>query len=397
MIRHLLKLVWNRKGANALVLVEIFISFLVVFVVATLGLHLWRNYKTPLGFEYRDVWVAAIDMPAIGDLTDPATMATFERLRAEAEALPPVIAAAGGMTAPYGREGWVQRAQFGGVELDTELGTVTLGYDRVFGLAVAAGRFFEEADRALAWKPVVINRRLAEEIYGAADPLGQRFGDPRPDSKEPEMRVVGVVEEFRKEGELGAPGNFTFTLLDPPHEGAPRKLVLLLRPGTPASFEEELARRLQAVAPDWSFEIQPLRQMRAGNFRERLTPLLLGGIVAVFLMLMVGLGLIGVLWQNLLQRTREVGLRRAVGAARGDIHRQVLFELWILAGFGVLLGVLVAAQLPLLGVASFLLPSTIAGGIVLAMAAIFLLAALCALYPSLQVSRIQPAEALRYE
>ncbi len=56
MIRHLLKLVWNRKRSNALMILEICASFLVVFVVATLGLFFLDNYRRPLGFEWKNVW-----------------------------------------------------------------------------------------------------------------------------------------------------------------------------------------------------------------------------------------------------------------------------------------------------------------------------------------------------
>ena len=56
MTRHLLKLVWNRKRTNGLMILEIFFSFLVVFVVATLGIYFWDNYRQPLGFSWQNVW-----------------------------------------------------------------------------------------------------------------------------------------------------------------------------------------------------------------------------------------------------------------------------------------------------------------------------------------------------
>jgi putative ABC transport system permease protein len=69
---------------------------------------------------------------------------------------------------------------------------------------------------------------------------------------------------------------------------------------------------------------------------------------------MVGLGLIGVLWQNLIQRTRELGLRRAAGASRAAVHRQVFFEQVILTSLGVLLGAVLIAQLPILDLVVFI-------------------------------------------
>jgi putative ABC transport system permease protein len=246
---------------------------------------------------------------------------------------------------------------------------------------------------------------MARTVYGEADPIGQRFGDPGKEPA-PEMRVVGVISDFRKGGELAGVGNYVFFLkglapggpiLPGEENRPPQNLAIKVRPGTPVAFEEELVRRLQTVAPDWSFEVKPMAQMRDTAFRLRLAPLLVGGIVALFLMLMVGLGLIGVLWQNLLQRTREMGLRRATGASRSSLHAQVLWEQLILTSFGVLLGAVLVAQIPLLDLIGFISPRVFAGGIALAMLAIYCLAALCALYPSTLASRIQPAEALRYE
>lgn len=396
MIRHLLQLVWNRKGKNALIILEIFISFLVVFGVAAVGLHLWGNWRAPLGFDPGGVWIATFDPGAGGDRVDPEHWATFERLLQETRSLPAVVAAAGAMTAPYGRESWTTSWTSGEVEIGTELGMVTLGYEETLGLELAEGRFFEEGDLALAYRPVVINAGLARRVFGTESPLGQRLGSPSPSGSERERRVIGVVDEFRREGELAAPAHFTFSLLGE-KDRAPRKLTIKTRPGTTAEFEEQLVKRLQAVAPDWTFEVDSLARMRSAAFRERLTPLAAAAIVALFLLLMVGLGLIGVLWQNLLRRRQEIGLRRALGAARGEIHLQFLAEQLILTSFGLLLGLALLVQLPLLELAGWLSPGDFTGGILLAMASMYLLAGFCALYPSLMVSRVLPAEALRYE
>lgn len=393
MLRHLAKLIWNRKRANFLILVEIFISFLVVFVVGTLGLFFLDNLHAPLGYSFENVLVASLRTVAAMDETGPGNAETYDQLLAEARALGPVLAVAGGATIPYTQGGWTSVSSFGGRQIESEVDAVTLGYDRALELHLVAGRFFAEGDEVLAWRPVVINARLAREIYGDGDAVGQRFGDPGADS---EMRVIGVLEEFRKHGELSKPGHHTLTLAD----GRQRQyqhLFLKVRPGTPPSFEEELVQRLQAVAPGFSIAVRPLSQLRDDNFRMRLAPLAIGGVVAFFLLAMVALGLVGVLWQNLLRRTREIGLRRAVGADRGEVHRQVLLEQLILTSFGVVGGILLVVQLPLLDLVSFLTPRALAGGLLVATVAIYLLAAACALYPSRLVSRIQPAEALRYE
>ncbi|HKI02944.1 MAG TPA: FtsX-like permease family protein [Thermoanaerobaculia bacterium] len=401
MTRHLFKLVWNRKRTNALIILEIFFSFLVVFVVATLGIYFWDNYQRPLGFSYQNVWKVSVDTKGTGEDSEAvvaARLKTFARLLDEVEALEPVEAAAGTLVSPYDQGGWTSNMKIDGKSIDTEANVVTPGFADVLGLELVAGRWFEEADEELGWRPIVIDRDLARAAYGDQDPIGRPFGKAEPPEKP--SRVVGVVRDFRKGGELSAQGNFMFQFLGLKGEPSwfqPHVLLLRVRPGTPAAFEEDLTRLLQGVAPEWSFRVRTLTQEREAHLRLFLTPLVAGGVVAFFLLLMVGLGLIGVLWQNLLQRTREVGLRRAAGASRSDVHRQVLWEQAILTSLGVLLGVVVVIQIPILDLIGFIRPEVFTGGLVASTVAIYLLTVLCALYPSAMASRVQPAEALRYE
>ncbi len=400
MTRHLFKLVWNRKRTNGLIILEIFFSFLVVFVVATLGIYFLDNYRQPLGYSWRNVWKVSVQMNAgekEDDATKTANLKTLGQLLREVEALEPVESAAAAMVSPFDQGGWTNSTTVEGKPIDFESNAVTTKFARVMGLEVVAGRWFEDSDAALAWDPVVIDRDLARAVYGDEDPVGRRFGEPAP-SERP-RRVIGVIREFRKSGELSARSNFLFQnlRLDAPSWFQARSILVRVRPGTPAVFEETLAARLQGVAPGWSFTIKPLPDVRRATFRTLLAPLAAGGTVAFFLLLMVALGLLGVLWQNLLQRTRELGLRRATGASRRAIHRQVLFEQILVTSFGVLMGTIVVIQIPILDLIGFIRPPVFAAGLLAAMAAIYLLSALCALYPGTLASRVQPAEALRYE
>jgi len=400
MIRHLLKLVWNRKRSNALMILETCVSFLVVFGVATLGLFFLDNYRVPLGYDWKPVWNVAIGYGR-SEASSPAATAeqraAFARLLQEVRALASVEAAAGTWVVPFDQGGWETSVAARGRHVSTEADWATVGFDQAMGLEMVAGRWFEEADATLPWRPVVIDRDLARAAFGAENPIGKTFDDSSPDERP--SRVVGVVKEFRKRGELTANGNFLFRLssVDHPEGELMRNVVVRVRPGTPPAFEEELVRRMQAVAPDWSFEVRPLAQVRKTAFRFFLTPLIVAGTLAFFLLLMVGLGLIGVLWQNLLQRTREIGLRRAAGASRSAVHRQVLLEQLVVTSLGVLIGVLLVIQIPVLDLIGVLSRGVFAAGLACAVATMYLISVVCALYPSTLASRVQPAEALRYE
>lgn len=401
MMRHLLKLVWNRKRANALIMLEIFFTFLVVFGVGTLGLYLWDNWRRPLGFDAQNVWAVQVDMQqATDDTFTPEQVEAAARLAREVETLDPVEGVAGVMMTPFSFGQYSSNTMLNGREVKMDFNEVSESFAEVMRVDLVKGRWFQTADATLAWQPVIVDEDLACEVWGEEDPLGKRLGAPALKSTEPEQRVIGVVRDFRHHGELSGPGNFVFHYkqLGFSKHRPPRALLVRVRPGTPATFEEELTRRMQAVAGDWSFEVKPLEQIRETSFRQRITPLVVGGIVAFFLLLMVALGLLGVLWQNLLQRTREIGLRRAIGASRGDVHRQIILEQLLLTTLGVLLGTVVVVQLPVLDVfGSSLRPEVFTSGLVLAMVSMYLLATVCAVYPSAMASRVRPAEALRYE
>jgi putative ABC transport system permease protein len=397
MIRHLLKLTWNRKRMNALIILEIFFSFLVVFGVVTMGVFLWGNYRSPLGYSWQNVWNVRVNLQREIEEVDPRHAETFKRLLAEVRSMPAVEAAAGSELPPYLNGAWIGNWDIKGVgSVDMETDVVTPGFDQVMGLDLVEGRWFEKGDEALAWEPVVIDQDLARVVFGNESPAGKAFGEPSPPEKP--RRVIGVVNDYRKAGELSSNNNFMFQLnrlgaADRP----PGNIMIRVRPGTTAQFEETLVKRLQALAPEASFEVKPLSDLRAANFRERLSPLAVGGIVAFFLLIMVGLGLIGVLWQNLLQRTRELGLRRATGASRSSIQKQLVLEQLLLTSFGVLLGAVLVIQIPILDLIGFVSEGVFVTGLLISMTVIFLLSLLCAVHPSQMASRMPPAEALRYE
>jgi putative ABC transport system permease protein len=217
------------------------------------------------------------------------------------------------------------------------------------------------------------------------------------------MRVIGVVSDFRQHGEFSALANYAFhrnNVADTTATiGMPDKIAIKVRPGTTVAFEENLMRRLQAVARDWSFDVKPEVDMRTEKLQQFLVPAITFAVVAGFLMLMVVLGLTGVVWQNVTQRVREVGLRRAKGARIEDIHRQILGELAVMTSFALLVAVALIAQAPLLPLPKGFPVNGVAftSSIVISVLTIYGLTIGCGWYPARLATRIQPAEALHYE
>ncbi len=446
MTLHLLKLIWNRKRANFLIITEILLSFLVLAGVTTVAVHYWRNYQAPLGFSYERIWDVIVRVPRGIDSTpevERERLARFSRLVDAVRQMPEVESVShielptfrnwewnSDITLPDGRH-----VDFHGNRGDDDLAAT-------LSMPVVDGRWFSREDAGQNWDAVVLNAAMAREVFGTEQaagkmmPRGNAPGRPADGPPRRPQRVVGVIQDFRQFGEYSTPANYMFerndivsasvepapattTGADRSPDGAPtpkpdaagasapgaapgarlpNAIVVRVRPGVTAAFEEQLVKTLQAMAPDWSFGMKPTEDVRTEYLRNNyLTPLAIMGMVAGFLLVMVALGLSGVLWQNVTQRIRELGLRRAKGADRARIKRQIFMELALMTGIAMSVGTILLAQVPMLGWLGPVPPGLYATSLMLAGALLFLLTSFCGWYPSLLATRIPPAEALRYE
>lgn len=434
MTLHLLKLIWNRKRTNLLIITEILLSFIVLAAVSTLGVHYYRNYQHTLGFSYERVWDVLVRVPRGFDATpevERERFARMQRLVDAAQAMPEVEAVGHLQLGLFRNWQWNSAVEADGRRFEYNGNRGDDNLAETLGIHVVDGRWFSRADAGQHWDAVVINAALARDLYGDAPAVGQsipRDSTPRTSDGPPqrEQRVVGVIEDFRQFGEYSTPGNYMFVRNDiltaslPPAEGGeapatggvtglgappqagrpelPGVLVVRVKPGVTAEVEEHLLKTLQGIAPDWSFAMQPMENLRANYNRTNfITPLAVLGLLAAFLLVMVALGLSGVLWQSVTQRIRELGLRRAKGADRARIRQQILVELMLMTSIAVVGGLLLLVQVPMLGWLGPVPASVYSAALALAAAAIFALTAVCGWYPSLLATRVPPAEALRYE
>ncbi len=396
MFRHLFKLVWNRKRTNLLIVAEILASFLVVFSLATTAIYFYGSYRDPLGFDYRDVWQIDVTRnSAEWQQWAPGEAETFRSLLRSLEAMPQVVVAAGASTAPYKGSVDIRSWQYDKRTVESEFSTVTPEFAEVLGLELVSGRWLGPEDAALDGVQIVVDEDLARQLVGDGDPVGKRVSD----APEEDYRVVGIVRDYRRGGELAENVSYSFLPANlEADDGRPLDVILVkLAPDTPADVEESMMKSLQAVAHDSSFNITQLEGARESYLKSTLIPFAAVGLVAGFLLLMVVLGLTGVMWQNVTRRTREIGLRRATGAERAHIHRQIVGEVMVTASLGLIVGSLLAIQVPLVGPFTFVPFGVVVPALIGSAALILMLAALCGFYPGWSATRIQPAEALHYE
>ncbi len=382
MLRHLLKLIWKRKGRNVMLSLEILLAFVIVFAIAAFSLRNWQMYRHPTGFVTADVWSVYLHT---ADQNKPMDDATYLRFKRDLEAMPQVEKAAFASTSPYRRHTMETdvKSPASGRQVIAEVLEFDEDVMPLLKVLPLHGRLFEQADNAGGQQPAVINRRMALAMFGT----------------ENAVKVVGVIEDYRSKGELDAPGNILIVRYRPStHSMGIKSMLLKVAPGTTRAFEQDLNRQLKLLNNTWTYEIAPLSTERKTALQSGLMPIIILSTLSAFLLLMVAFGLFGVLWQNTTRRIPEIGLRRAIGASAGNIYRQIIVEQCLLSSVAMLAALLLLVQLPITGVLGEMLNwQVFLGAAAVSMGVIYLLSLLCSVYPGWRASRLSPTEALHYE
>ena len=418
MIRHLFKLIWNRRRANALVIAEIFVCFLVLFAVSTLSIYSWTNYHRPLGFEYASVFSVDVQFAeSKGDgghssLTGAASQAASSKdanpnegrqraLLALVKSDPAVEDAAWASPLPFSHSNEQRSYAFRKRPISYSMARCTDEYRSVMGIEITRGRWFGPEDDGGGYEPMVITQALARRAFGDEDPIGQSITADQGINGESEIerRVVGVMRAFKQEGEMETEESYVLNRIL--YQSRPMRrmgsMALRMKPGSDASVEARLAKALQSAASDWSFKVEPMVMGAEFNRRMFMAPIGVGALVALFLILMVALGLSGVLWQSVTTRIREIGVRRALGASGVDVKWQVIGELMVMATIAMLGGIAVVLQFPFLDLLGPVPKSIFFAGLSLTIVSLYALAFVCGLHPARLATTVHPAEALRYE
>ncbi|MCC7264193.1 MAG: ABC transporter permease [Candidatus Latescibacteria bacterium] len=401
MIRHLLRLAWNRKRNSMLLGAELLVSFLALAWVCTAVVSLWSSYRHPLGFEYREVW--AIGMNTTGGkwvMQTRADSVAQRQVRRALEGFEEVVAVAQESCPPFMHCRSGQR-QIVGQILDYYYSVASDQLDEVLRLDLVAGRWFEPEDEGLAVEPIVLNQKLARQLFGEGEAVGKSLIFSQKEQSR-ESRVVGVVSDHRFYSPFEEPGFFVFRRMSLERAGSeegitPLSYLIRVRPGTSRSFGKQITQRLRAVVPQWVPNIKPLEEGRAEIIWEKVRFFALYLLISGSLLLMVALGLVGVLWQSVTQRTKEIGIRLATGAQARHVYVQFTGEMLVLTTVAVVVGVGLVLNSAVLDLFPGVSVGVYAAGLLSAAAVLYLLVIAASMYPGWLATQIQPAQALHYE
>ena len=269
------------------------------------------------------------------------------------------------------------------------------GYFRTMGIALAGGREFTAADNQSGQKVGIVNETFAKFYFKDGQPLGRLFSQGR---RKPDITIVGLVKDS-KYSDLEEKPRRVFYL---PYRQMKRMPSLYFYARTvvdPRSIAPQLRRAVSSLDPN--LPIAEFKTMEA-QIAENLTPTrLLTQMTmgfAALAALLAGIGLYGVLAYNVALRTREIGIRMAIGATGGDVRWMVMREVGWMLGLGTVLG-LAGALAGSRVVGSMLYGMTATDPQVFAASAALLgtIALVAAYVPALRATRVDPIRALRFE
>jgi len=398
MVKHLFKLIWNKKKQNFLLILEMIISFMVMFAVFTLLVFCYYNYRQPMGFDYENVWTVSFTPPDNIKQADSVEM-FHDALRKQLLSMPQIKAVSFcGSNVPFSMSTHNTRlSTANNTDVETYVYNVEDSYKDVLNLHVLEGRWLSKEDfTPNKYVPAVISKNLKEQFFGQDNAVGKIIGEPDINSTTgasiDRYRVVGVVDNIKDKGEYHAIENGLYVLLDTAWYTWAGNMVLKVSPDVDADFEGKLFKALSNTIGT-SIEIEHLDKKLVDINKVMLVPLIIASIIAGFLIINVALGLFGVLWYNINKRKAEIGLRRAVGATGKAVSKQLVSESLVLSTLSLIVGFFFAVQFPLLNVFD-LSASIYATAIVLAIIFIYLLVFICSVFPGRQAAAIYPATAL---
>jgi putative ABC transport system permease protein len=396
-----------RITKQLLVVSQVSLALTVVAGAGLLTRSLARLQRVDMGFDAPHITLvkAAVPQDAYGEAS--RHLAFFDAIVARIEATPglaatPVVLApfsgSGGWDAPVTAEGQGQTAAAENPTLNLE--PIAPNYFRTLGIPLRRGRAFTDQDREHAPAVAIVSEAAARRLWPAQDAVGKRLKFGPPTSPEPWLQVVGVVGDTRYRLLTTAlPGIYVPFRQAAAEPGLLPSYVAVrstLPPGSVLRMVRSAAKELDPTVPVLDAEPLP-RLLAAPLARPRFDSLLLSGFALIALVL-AAVGLYGVMATFVGQRTHEIGVRVALGAAAGDLRRLILGKGMVLTLVGVAIGAsgALAAGRALSGLlfeVSPVDPMTLAAATVLLLVA----AALACVVPARRAARIDPMAALRTE
>ncbi|HEY7182258.1 MAG TPA: FtsX-like permease family protein, partial [Blastocatellia bacterium] len=397
----------SHRTLRTLVVAEVALSLVLLIGAGLMMRSFLRLQHTIYGFNPENLLTLSLNLPMAKYDMPEKREAFYKELLERIRATPGVEAAGAVSNLPLDGGGWDRSltvegypALSAGQAPMINNNVITPNYFRAMGIPILMGRDFTGADTGVSMKVTIIDERLAREYWPNESPIGKRVRYGVPENNEPWHTIVGVVGAVKNESLTESlSSTLRKAVYLPQAEIAHDDLTLAVRAANPETLIPAIRRWVKAIDPD-----QPITDMRTMTevitrsvWRPRLYAILFG-VFAVVALALATVGIYGVMAYSVSERTREIGVRVALGAQRRDVLKLIVTQGMTLALIGT--GIGLGASLALTRLMQSLLfevsptdPFTFAG-----LAALLSVVAMLACYlPARRATKVDPMIALRSE
>ena len=394
--------VWTRIGSK-LVVLELTTAMVLLVGAGLLGKSFYRLLQVSANFETKHLITMHVRAPISPYGEDSQALALQRKVVAEVKNLPGVTSVALTDVLPLSYNGntdWIrfEGRAFSGEHNEVNQRGVSSEYFNTLQARLLRGRMFTDAEDMSKPRVVVINQALAKKFFPGENPIGLRFGDLDLDPKSIK-EIIGIVDDIR-EGTLDSEiwPAYYYSLNQQPDNGY---AVVVRTSQADEALIPTVADSIRRIDSRINISGQTTMTARVNNaqsvYLRRSSTWLVGGFAAVALLLGV-VGLYGVIAYSVSQRTREIGVRIALGAQQGTVYRLIIKEAGVLALAGIVIGTgcaILAASLMrklLFGTPPWDLTTLISVAAVLGASAL-----LASFLPARRAASVDPISALRAE
>jgi predicted permease len=385
------------------VVVEWAVAVVLLTGAGLLGKSLYKLLHVDLGFDSSHLATVSVMAPENVYTKDAQKVALYREINRRLATLPGVESV--GITSDLPVQcncdtDWIRIVgkPFHGEHNEVNERDVSPGYLTALGAKLVRGRWFNESDDASHPQVIVINESLAKKYFSGEDPIGRKVGNGDLEAKS--MReIVGVVKDIREAGLDNDqwPAEYESIYYQPGNEFS---VAVHTTQDEKASLPL-IVNTLKAIDPNLGFHDVRTMQEQVDSTQaailHRFSTWLVGGFAAMALVLGV-VGLYGVIAYSVSQRTREIGVRMALGAQRSSVYSLVMKQAGWLTALGVGVGLVCSVGTSMLmrkllfGVEAWDVPTLAAVAVVLGMAAL-----MASFVPARRAASVNPTEALRAE
>jgi putative ABC transport system permease protein len=395
----------RRRGVlrGVLIVSEVGLSLALLLTAGLMMKSFVRLERVPPGFNPDRLLTMSVALPEAKYTSDQQTADFYEQLIERVQNLPGVQSAATANMIPWSGMNGTSTIRIEGSsepkpgqEPEANFRSVSNLYFRTMQMPILRGREFNSHDSAKGQPVVAVNEAFAARFWPGEDPVGKRMGFSGPQHDRPWRTVVALVGNIKNQLDVPAPAEMYFPL----RQQTESTMALVVRTSSdPRSLEESI--RAQVVALDRDlpvFDVMTMEELRSVSVTAQRIGGTLMAALAGFALVLAAIGLFGVIAYAVSERTREIGIRMALGAKRREVFLLVVGQGMTLAFIGLLVGLPLALGMgrAVAGLLYGIGPNDFAT--LASVAAILAAVAFVACYiPARRAMRVDPMVALRYE